>query len=117
MAKQYDPAYKLQVCQAVESGATTVAEMSRETGINENTIHGWLRRYRENQSKPFVGSGRVLPENEELVRLRREVKDLREEVTILKNAAAYLPPQKVCGLFGDPGSRKTSSREVSVHQG
>ena len=67
MAKQYDPAYKLQVCQAVETGTATVAEMSRETGINANAIHGWLRRYRENQTKPFVGSGLVLPENEEMV--------------------------------------------------
>ncbi|MGI6086214.1 MAG: transposase [Acetivibrionales bacterium] len=38
---------------------------------------------------PFVGSGNVLPENEEIVRLRRENKELREEVYILKNAAAY----------------------------
>lgn len=89
MAKQYDPAYKLQVCQAVESGTATVAEISRETGINANTIHGWLRRYRENRESPFVGSGRVLPENEEVVRLRRQVKDQAEEIAILKNAAAY----------------------------
>ena len=87
--KQYDPAYKLQICQTVESGTATVAELSRETGITANTIHGWLRRYRQNQARPFVGSGKPLPENEEVIRLRREVKDLREENTILKMAAAY----------------------------
>jgi transposase len=48
-----------------------------------------MKRYRENQEKPFVGSGRVLPENEEMVRLRRENKNLREENEILKKAAAY----------------------------
>jgi len=89
MAKKFDPAYKLQVCQTVESGTATVAELSRETGICENTLYGWMKRYRENRDKPFVGSGRILPENEEMVRLRRENKDLREENEILKMAATY----------------------------
>ena len=87
--KKFDPAYKLEVCKTVESGHATVAEMSRETGISENTLYTWMKRYRENRDKPFVGSGRVLPENEEMVRLRREVKNLREENEILKKAAAY----------------------------
>lgn len=89
MKKNYDPAYKLEVCQAVESGTATVPEISSETGISENTLYGWLKRYRGNQEKPFVGSGHILPENEELVRLRRANKDLREENEILKKAAAY----------------------------
>ena len=89
MSKKYDPAYKLEVCKTVESGTVTVAEMSREIGISENTLYIWMKRYRENRDKPFVGSGRVLPENEEMVRLRRENKDLREENEILKKAAAY----------------------------
>jgi len=89
MSKKYDPAYKLEVCKTLDSGHATVAEMSRETGISENTLYIWMKRYRSNREKPFVGSGRVLPENEEMVRLRRENKDLREENEILKMAAAY----------------------------
>ena len=73
----------------MESGHATVAEMSRETGISENTLYIWMKRYRDNREKPFVGSGRVLPENEEIVRIRKENKELREENEILKKAAAY----------------------------
>ena len=87
--KRYDPAYKLEICQQVESGLATVPEINRETGISENTLYIWLKRYRENKTTPFVGSGRILPENEELVRLRRENKDLKEENFLLKKAAAY----------------------------
>ena len=89
MSKKYDPAYKLETCQAVASGTATVAEMSRETGISENTLYIWMKRYRQNREQPFVGSGHLLPENEEIVRLRRECRDLREENEILKKAAAY----------------------------
>jgi transposase len=88
MAK-YDPAYKLEVCQSAESGTATVAELSRETGIPENTLYKWIKRYKQNREGAFVGSGHILPENEELVRLKRENRDLREENEILKKAAAY----------------------------
>jgi transposase len=89
MAKRFDPAYKLEVCKSIDSGHATVAEMASETGIHENTLYVWMKRYRENRDKPFVGSGHVLPENEEMVRLRREIRNLREENEILKKAAAY----------------------------
>ena len=89
LSKVYDPSYKIEICKQVESGSATVAEISKETGISENTIYGWVRRYRKNQEKPFVGSGRILPENEDMVKLKRENKDLREEIEILKKAAAY----------------------------
>jgi transposase len=89
MGREFDPAYKIEVCKQIESGNATVAELSRETGININTLYGWIRRYRQNSENPFVGSGRILPENEELVRIKRENKNLREEVEILKKAAAY----------------------------
>ena len=88
MSKGYDPAYKLEVCKSIDGGAATVPEMSTETGISENTLYIWMKRYRENRNKPFVGSGRILPENEEMVKLRRENKNLKEEVEILKKAAA-----------------------------
>lgn len=87
--KVYDPAYKLEICQAVDSGTAKVAEISRETGISETTLYGWLRRYRKNRNKPFVSSSHIQPENEELVRLRRENKDLQEENEILKMVAVY----------------------------
>ena len=89
MSKKYDPAYKMEVCQTIESGVATVPEINQETGISENTLYTWMKRYRENREKPFVGSGRILPENEEVVRLRRECRDLQEENEILKKAAAY----------------------------
>jgi len=89
MGKVYDPAYKKEICKQIASGEYTVVQMHHETGISENTLYIWMRRYRENKEKPFVGSGHILPENEEIVKLRRENKLLQEEVEILKKAAAY----------------------------
>jgi transposase len=89
MTKQYDPSYKLEVCKQIAVGTATVPELSQETGISTNTLYTWMKRYRENSVQPFVGSGNIKPENEEMVLLRRENKRLAEENEILKKAAAY----------------------------
>jgi transposase len=92
--KQYDVAYKNEVCKRLARSDTSVAKLSRETGITENTLYKWNKRYKENTETPFVGSGRILPENEELVMLKREIKELREENDFLKKAAAYFAKEK-----------------------
>lgn len=89
--KQFDTAFKREVCKRIVEEGEKVSALSIELGIHENTLYRWASRYRKNSDTPFVGSGggRALPENEETVRLRRENKDLREENEILKKAAAY----------------------------
>ena len=85
---RYDAEYKIELCKRKIAGET-VAEISRDTGIPENTIHLWLKRYNENSKNPFVGSGHIKPEDEEIKKLQRENRDLKEENEILKKAAAY----------------------------
>jgi len=89
--KQYDTAFKLAVCKRIVEDGEKISALSEELGIHENTLYKWSGRYRKNSEKPFVGSGggHALPENEEMVKLRREIRDLREENEILKKAAAY----------------------------
>jgi len=89
MGKFYDAAYKTEVCKRVAEDGETVAAIGRELGISENTLYTWVKRYRENSAKPFVGSGNIKPEDAELKRLLRENRELREENEILKKAAAY----------------------------
>jgi transposase len=79
------------VCKRIVEDGEKISALSEELGIHENTLYKWSGRYRKNSEKPFVGSGggHALPENEEMVKLRREIRDLREENEILKKAAAY----------------------------
>jgi len=60
-----------------------------ELGINENTLHGWMKRYREKPINPFPGSGKLSTEDENVRKLERQIRELREENEILKKAAAY----------------------------
>ena len=89
MGKVYDTAYKAEVCKRIAENGETAASISRELGISENTVYSWVNRYRQNSVTPFVGSGHVKAEDAETKRLQRENRELREEVEILKKAAAY----------------------------
>jgi transposase len=89
MGRVYDQAYKTEICKRAVEGGEMVPAIAREVGISENTIYGWVARYRENSEKPFVGSGHIKPEDEAIKKFQREIKELREENEILKKAAAY----------------------------
>jgi Transposase. len=64
-------------------------KLAAELGVNENTLHGWIKRSREKTEMPFPGSGKLSPEDERMRKLERENRELREENEILKKAAAY----------------------------
>jgi transposase len=56
-------------------------------------LGNWKREYLKDQGGSFPGKGHVRPEDEELLRLRRESADLREERDILKKALAIFSRQ------------------------
>lgn len=89
MIKQYNAEFKLKAVKRVETSGTSVARVAAELVINENTLHGWMKKYRDTPSDPFPGSGKLRVEDERLRKLERELRELREENEILKKAAAY----------------------------
>lgn len=89
MAKYYSAEFKMDAVKRVETTGAPVARVAAELGINENTLHGWLKRYRGKSVDPFPGSGKLSPDDAQLRKLERENRELREEIDILKKAAAY----------------------------
>ncbi|MCX7781970.1 MAG: transposase [Negativicutes bacterium] len=89
MAKQFSAEFKLEAVKRVEATGGPVSKVAAELGINENTLHGWLKKYREKPDTPFPGSGKLNPDDERVRKLERENRELREENEILKKAAAY----------------------------
>jgi transposase len=51
-------------------------------------LYRWLDEYKRDGKDAFPGKGNLKPADEELRRLKRENKELREENEILKKAAA-----------------------------
>lgn len=92
--RRYDVAFKVEAVRLVTDERRKVTEVARELGINPNQLHRWKRKLVEEGELAFPGKGRLMPEQEELRRLRRELADVTEERDILKKAMAIFSSRR-----------------------
>jgi len=85
--RHYDREFKIEsVRLAKERG--NVSAVARNLGIEANMLHRWKKELAEDSEHAFPGFGRLKPPDEELRRLNRENKRIKEERDILKKALA-----------------------------
>ena len=82
----YAPEYRRQMVELVRTGRTP-GELAREFECSSQAIRNWVRQADRDEGRREDGVTSV--EREELRRLRRENRQLREERDILKKAAAW----------------------------
>jgi len=85
--KSYSREFKLEAVKMTQQPGRTVAEVARELNIRENDLHAWKKLINEQGEHAFPGRGRK--SQDEVSQLKREVKRLREENSILKKAAIF----------------------------
>jgi transposase len=84
--RSYSSEFKRDAVKLVVEGGRRASEVAKGLGISENIIYRWIKQYKEDPENSFPGNGRLKPEDEELRRLRRELRDVKEERDILKKA-------------------------------
>ena len=83
----YSSEFKESAIKLALNSDQSIAATARELGVNENTLHTWINKY----SKPVEGKPVRMDDHlyEELKRLKKENSRQKEEIAILKKAAAY----------------------------
>jgi len=84
--RTFDKEFKINTVKLILSKQKRISELSRELGINENTLHLWKQKYLKDADEAFPGKGQQTPIDSELTRLKRENRVLKEERDILKKA-------------------------------
>ena len=64
MAKRYSAEFKMDAVRRIERTGEAASKVAADLGVNENTVYGWVKRYRDKPVVPFPGSGRLSPEDE-----------------------------------------------------
>jgi len=82
----YPPEFRRQIIELVRAGRTP-EELAREFEPSSQSIRNWVRQANRDEGRREDGLTTV--EREELRRLRRENRQLREEREILAKAAAW----------------------------
>lgn len=85
--KKFSPEFREQVVRAVIDSSRTVAEVAREFNVGPETLRNWVNAYR--RAHPEVVAVISQSERVELERLRKEVRELRQEREFLGKAAAF----------------------------
>lgn len=85
----YPAEFRQQIIELARVGRTP-AELSREFGPTAQSISNWIAQDARDRGKPLPGKeGLTSGEREELVRLRRQVRQLQTERDILAKATAW----------------------------
>lgn len=96
--KSYTPAYRREAAHLVIDSGRTIAAVAREIGVGEQLLGRWVavERSRMDDPPPALDAD----ERAELVRLRREVAELRMDRAFLKKAAAFFAAEDHSNLSG-----------------
>ena len=83
--------FKMEAVRMAQRGDMPVTQVARNLGIHDSLLHKWIKQF----GKKPDGSQVTANEHEELIRLRRENRILKEERDILKKAAAYFAKEQL----------------------
>lgn len=85
----YPAQFRQQIIELARTGKTP-AELSREFGPTAQSIANWVAQDARDRGKPVAGKeGLTTAEREELVRLRRQLRQVQQERDILAKATAW----------------------------
>lgn len=88
--KTYTKEFKEEAVRMMESSGRPAAEIAMELGIRRNQLYKWKEQMESKGDKAFTARGRPKKEDQsEVSTLRQENERLKEELEILKKAAAY----------------------------
>ena len=75
------------IMELLESGQKA-SKLSEEYDVNVQMIYRWKREYKNTNRPAFTGNGNIAltPEQEEIARLKKELKEAQMERDILKKA-------------------------------
>jgi transposase len=81
--------FKFQAVRLVTEQGKSVAEVARDLDLSESLLRGWKRALDQGGASAFPGKGVPPAHEEELRRLRAEVRRLTMERDVLKKATAF----------------------------
>jgi transposase len=84
--RKFTDEFKAEVVALVRTSGKSIGQISRDLDLTETAVREWVQRA---QVDGGTRDGLTAAAREEIIRLRRQVRVLEEERTILKKAAAF----------------------------
>src|SRR5947209_13699939 len=88
--KTYTAEFKREAVQLAQTSGKSIAQVARELGISDTSIHQWRKELTEHGKDAFPGSGHQTALEEENRHLKRELERVQQERDILKKGVSIL---------------------------
>lgn len=85
--RKFDGTFKVSAVRLLESSDKSLEQVARELGISGSMLRRWRSQVSERGTGSFSEAGRM--ERSEVLRLRRENKELRRQLEILKKTLGF----------------------------
>lgn len=85
----YPPEFKTEAVRLYQQNGRNLQKIASDLGVSTNSLREWVRRAESGNTPDHKSQSLSQDEREELKRLQRENRILREEREILKKAAAF----------------------------
>ena len=83
----YPPEFRAEAVRLVRTGGQPIGAVAKDLGVSDESLRHWVKQADLDSGRR--SDGLTSEERQELVRLRRENRLLREEREVLKKAAAF----------------------------
>src|SRR5689334_22598348 len=85
--RAFTPEFKAEIVELCQRGDRTVGQVARDFDLTETAVRQWVKQ--ADLDAGTRSDGLTTAEREELAALRRENRQLRQDVDILKRATAF----------------------------
>ena len=90
MKRQFTKEFKKEAVEYSLTSGKTIEKVARDLGISHHNLNRWRTEYRKDGQLAFPGHGKenLMPQEEKVRKLQKELNDTRIERDILKKALA-----------------------------
>jgi transposase len=92
--RRYSKEFKIEAVRQLELGQKPATQLALELGVARNRLYKWQVQLRSGKPMHAAPGRPKLSEENELSRLRRELKRVSEDLDILKKAQAYFAKRR-----------------------
>jgi len=87
--KKYSKEFKLDAVSFVTDQGYNRSEAARSLGINATMLGRWIKEHESDDGQAFRGNRKLTPAQDEIRKLKAQVKKLEMEKDILKKATVF----------------------------
>jgi transposase len=86
-SRRYTPEFKRDAVALLQSSGRSIAAVARELGVSDVTLAAWVRE--QEKASGAADAAATEADRQEAVQLRKRIKELEQEIEILKRFTAY----------------------------